>query len=259
MLFGALLPDRWESSSNVSTNNRSFPSSKNPHFGNEAKCKTFLVSFAREETTPYISVVREMGISPQLSQDFNSTQNDNNLTKTQKVQDFNSNKKHSKIPDYAKDYKNEYLFIKGIDGCFKYFVDNFDLIFEDYSLFTKKFECLKKSLRKLEYDQLDYDLNTECRLFDKNEIHYGYDFFKKINKFIEERMIDNINQDEDNLKNMYLKFILDLKKYKNILEDFIVYIVYLKIINLIRLIVIVIVMNNYLYSIKPLVLYQTLI
>ena len=52
-----------------------------------------------------------MGISPQLTQDFNSTKNDKNLTETQKVQDFNSNKKNSKIPDYAKDYKNEYLFI----------------------------------------------------------------------------------------------------------------------------------------------------
>ena len=60
LLFGALLPDGWESSSNVSTINRSFPSSKNPHFGNQAKCKTFLVSFAREETIPYISMVSHL-------------------------------------------------------------------------------------------------------------------------------------------------------------------------------------------------------
>ena len=52
-----------------------------------------------------------MGISPQLTQDFNSTKNDKDLIETQNVQDFNSNKKPSKIPDYAKDYKNEYLFI----------------------------------------------------------------------------------------------------------------------------------------------------
>ena len=29
-----------------------------------------------------------------------------------------------KIPDYAKDYKNEFLFIRGIDKCFEYFLDN---------------------------------------------------------------------------------------------------------------------------------------
>ena len=161
-----------------------------------------------------------MGISPQLTQDFNSTKNDKDLTQTQKVQDFNSNNKHSKIPDYAKDYKNEYLFIIGIDGFFKYFVDNFDLIFEDYSLFTKKFECIKKSLRKLEYDQLNYNLNTVCRLFDKNEIHYGYDLFKKINKFIEERMIDNINQDEDDLKEYVFKIYPGLKEIQEYIGRF---------------------------------------
>ena len=29
-----------------------------------------------------------------------------------------------KVPDYAKDYKNEFLFIKGIDKCFAYFLEN---------------------------------------------------------------------------------------------------------------------------------------
>ena len=55
-------------------------------------------------------VVREMGISPQLATDFKSTQNDKDLIETQNVQDFNSNKKPSKFPDYAKDYKKEYVF-----------------------------------------------------------------------------------------------------------------------------------------------------
>ena len=26
-------------------------------------------------------------------------------------------------PDYAKDYKNEFLFIRGIDKCFQYYVE----------------------------------------------------------------------------------------------------------------------------------------
>ena len=38
----------------------------------------------------------------------------------------NANLNKSKIPDYAKDYKNEYLFIRGIDTCFKFFLDNLD-------------------------------------------------------------------------------------------------------------------------------------
>ena len=31
---------------------------------------------------------------------------------------------NSKIPEYARDFKNEYLFIRGINKEFKYFVDN---------------------------------------------------------------------------------------------------------------------------------------
>ena len=29
-----------------------------------------------------------------------------------------------KVPDYAKDYKNKFLFMKGIDKCFAYFLEN---------------------------------------------------------------------------------------------------------------------------------------
>ena len=89
-----------------------------------------------------------MGISTQHFQnvrDFNSNPN----LDFQNVQNFNSNPKPSKIPDYAKDYKNEYLFIIGIDGCFKYFVDNFENIFEDYLSFNKKFESIKKIYTKI--------------------------------------------------------------------------------------------------------------
>ena len=33
-------------------------------------------------------------------------------------------KKTNKIPEYAREFKNEYLFIRGINKEFKYFVDN---------------------------------------------------------------------------------------------------------------------------------------
>ena len=49
-------------------------------------------------------VVSKMGILPQVDHNCNSTLN--------------------KVPRYAKDYKNEYLCIRGIDKCFKYFLDN---------------------------------------------------------------------------------------------------------------------------------------
>ena len=44
-------------------------------------------------------------------------------------QNFNNlNKSNNKIPHYARDYKKEYLFIRGINKEFKYFVNNMDNI-----------------------------------------------------------------------------------------------------------------------------------
>ena len=162
-----------------------------------------------------------MGISTQNANDFKSTKNDKDLIETPKVQDFNSNKKPSKFPVYAKDYKNEYLFIIGIDGCFKYFVDNFENIYDDYLSLNKKFEYIKKFIRKLEYDQVYYNINTTCRLFDKNDVHYGYNFLKKISNFIRETAIDNINQDEDDLIEYVFKIYPGIDEIKEYTSRFI--------------------------------------
>ena len=35
-------------------------------------------------------------------------------------------KSTNKIPEYAREYKKEYLFIRGINKEFKYFIDNLD-------------------------------------------------------------------------------------------------------------------------------------
>ena len=70
-----------------------------------------------------------MGISPQIARIPTQLKNDKNLTETQKVQDFNSNKKQSKFPDYAKSFKKEYIFLLGIDQSFSYL--NKDLDFYD--------------------------------------------------------------------------------------------------------------------------------
>ena len=81
-----------------------------------------------------IKVVRGMGILTQSENNSNAT-----LSK-------------SKIPDYAKDYKNEYLFIKGIDTCFKFFLDNLDKA--DKGVFkNNRVDIIKKHINKLEKAQ----------------------------------------------------------------------------------------------------------
>ena len=62
-------------------------------------------------------------------------------------------KKTNKIPEYARDFKNEYLFIRGINKEFKYFVDNINEayrgLFENHRVdkikkFIKKFLLAQK-------------------------------------------------------------------------------------------------------------------
>ena len=53
------------------------------------------------------------------------------------------------IPDYAKDYKNEYLFIRGIDKQFKYFLDNIEKA--DQGVFqNNRVEIIEKNVNRLE-------------------------------------------------------------------------------------------------------------
>ena len=53
------------------------------------------------------------------------------------------------IPDYAKDYKNEYLFIRGIDKQCKYFLDNIEKA--DQGVFqNNRVEIIEKNINRLE-------------------------------------------------------------------------------------------------------------
>ena len=55
-------------------------------------------------------------------------------------------KKTNKIPEYARDFKNEYLFIRGIHKEFKYFVDNINEAYR--GLFENhRFNKIKKLLK----------------------------------------------------------------------------------------------------------------
>ena len=56
-------------------------------------------------------------------------------------------KKTNKIPEYAREFKNEYLFIRGINKEFKYFVDNINEAYR--GLFENhRVDKIKKKLLK---------------------------------------------------------------------------------------------------------------
>ena len=76
---------------------------------------------------------------------------------------------NSKIPEYARDYKKEYLFIRGIKKEFKYFVDNINDanrgLFENHKVarikyFIKRFlkgqeRCKLKDTNNFEISNID--------------------------------------------------------------------------------------------------------
>ena len=78
-------------------------------------------------------------------------------------------KKTNKIPEYARNYKKEWLFIRGINKEFKYFVDNIDEassgLFENHRVDRiKKF--IKKFLLSQERGKLQDTSNFEIKNID---------------------------------------------------------------------------------------------
>ena len=92
---------------------------------------------------------------------------------TQTENNSNSTLNKNKIPDYAKDYRNEYLFIRGIDTCFKFFLDNLNKA--DKGVFeNNRVNIIKKYINKLEKAQrLGYLKDTTNKEIDEVNVPYS--------------------------------------------------------------------------------------
>ena len=118
----------------------------------------------REYSSKPLKVVSKMGILPQSVRDSNSI-----LSK-------------SKIPDYARDYKNEYLFIRGInkkleDFIIIYLLDCSELFVSSYS------DKIKFFIRKfLKAQELGYLKDTSCFIFKECDVE-NIDFLFERMKF----------------------------------------------------------------------------
>ena len=122
------------------------------------------------------------------------------------------------IPDYAKDYKNEYLFILGINNEFKYFLDNIDEatcgLFENFRV-----DKIKKFIRLfLAYQNLGQfkDLsNFEIKSSDiKNLIRIKKNF-NDFNNFINYKKDCYVGNEQN--------FVVPYPGFINIYDDFVLF------------------------------------
>ena len=109
-----------------------------------------------------------------------------------------------KIPDYAKDYKNEYLFIRGINKTCGDFVKNLD----DKEIFKSS-----------KADKLMLYIN---KLYKAEELGYLNDISKI--KFLEEdiKYIDSLELQLDDYRDLYCgeySYEFDEEKYNNNIEN----------------------------------------
>ena len=113
--------------------------------------------------------------------------------------DLNSNAiiNKFKIPDYTRDYKNEYLFIRGIDTCFKFFLDNTDKA--DKGIFqNNRVNIINKKINKLALAQrLGYLSDTSNIEVDEQDVYYSSLLLEKLADFTNYYVDDDWEFDEE--------------------------------------------------------------
>ena len=119
------------------------------------------------------------------------------------------------IPNYAKDFKNEYLFILGINNEFKYFLDNMNEatreLFENFRVDNiKKF--IKLFLAYQNLGQFKDVSNFEIKSSDIKNLIKIKKYFNDFNRLIEYKK-DCYDGDEQN-------FVVPYPGFRNIYDDF---------------------------------------
>ena len=123
-------------------------------------------------------------------------------------------KSTNKIPEYAREYKKEYLFIRGINKEFKYFVDNIDDatrgLFEYHRVDRIKY-FIKRFLRGQERGKLKDKSCFEINYNDVNNLIRIKKNFNNFNQYI--NFCKDCYEDDE-------PFIDPYPGFKNIYDDF---------------------------------------
>ena len=124
-------------------------------------------------------------------------------------------KSTNKIPEYAREYKKEYLFIRGINKEIKYFVDNIDNatkgLFESHRVDRIKY-FIKIFLKGQERGKLQDISNFELKSNDVNNLIEIKKNFHNFNQYINYCLDDDDDDDAT--------FFDPYPGFKNIYDDF---------------------------------------
>ena len=126
---------------------------------------------------------------------------------------FESTQIKSKIPEYARDYRNEYLFIRGINKALEDFVIKYNL--DASKLFVSRYsDRIKFFIRKfLKAQELDYLKDTSCFIFKDCDVDNIEDLFDHMHyDFVEDKEVR-----EDGIDDFYS---VDLSGYRDFYELF---------------------------------------
>ena len=124
-------------------------------------------------------------------------------------------KKTNKIPDYAREYRNDYLFIRGIDTCFKFFWDN--TCKADKGIFqNNRVEIIKKKINKLDQAQrLGYLNDISNMEIDEQDVFYSSSLLEELNDFTDYHVDDDWEFDQERFDRFVDR---DFPGYKNLVE-----------------------------------------
>ena len=124
-------------------------------------------------------------------------------------------KKTNQIPDYAREYGNDYLFIRGIDTCFKFFWDN--SCKADKGIFqNNRVEIIKKKINKLDQAQrLGYLNDISNMEIDEQDVFYSSSLLEELNDFTDYYVDDDWEFDQERFDRFVDR---DFPGYKNLVE-----------------------------------------
>ena len=132
---------------------------------------------------------------------------------------------NNKIPHYAREYKKEYLFIRGINKEFEYFINKLDRL--NHGLFESNIaDRIKYNMKRFVRAQEKGKFNNISGLMLPNDITYNLNFINKnfelyklrYDAFCDDDFVYGNDSDDDSDDDSIGEYLVDGKPYPGFIE-----------------------------------------